>query len=94
MKLVRQGEDFIILSDADVAIQVIKQSEVIDGNKIIEAENVRKRYAARVAKMPNEKLIEMLISFFCIDLCGGLKHKDHDVMGEAVYTEVLNRMSR
>lgn len=94
MKLVRQGEDFIILSDADVAIQVIKQSEVIDGNKVIEAENARKRYAAKVARMSNEKLIEMLISFFYIDFCGGLKHKDHDVMGEAVYTEVLNRMSR
>lgn len=93
MKLVRQGEDFIILSDADVAIQVIKQSEVIDGNKVIEAENARKRYAAKVARMSNEKLIEMFVAFIAIDACDEIKHKDHDMMGETIYSEILNRMS-
>ncbi len=94
MKLVKQGDNYIILSDADVAIQVIKQSEVIDGDKVIEAENAKKRYAAKVAAMSNEKLLDMLVSFIYLNVYGtpATQHKDHDMMGEAIYSEILNRM--
>ncbi len=92
MKIVDQGDNLIILSDADVAIQVIKKSEVIDGNKIIEAENAKKKYAAKVAAMSNEKLLDMFVSFICLNVYGTPAHKDHAMMGEAIYTEILNRM--
>ncbi len=94
MKLVKQGDNYIILSDADVAIQVIKQSEVIDGDKVIEAENAKKKYAAKAAAMSNEKLLDMLVSFIYLNVYGtpATQHKDHDMMGEAIYSEILNRM--
>lgn len=94
MKIVEQGDNYIILSDADVAIEVIKKSEVIDGNKIIEAENVKKKYAAKVSTMSNEKLLDMFASFICLSVCGTSAHKDHEIMGEAIYTEILKRMSK
>lgn len=94
MKLVKQGDNYIILSDADVAIQVIKKSEVIDGDQIVEAENAKKKYAAKVAKMSNEKLLEMFTQFIYLTIYGipTTQHEDHDMMGEAIYSEILNRM--
>ena len=94
MKIVDQGDNLIILSDADVAIQVIKKSEVIDGNKIAEAENAKAKYAAKVANMSNEKLLEMFASFIYLSIYGNpaAQHNDHDMIGEAIYTEILNRM--
>lgn len=92
MKLVRQGNDFIILSDADVAIQVIKESEVINGDEIVEAQLARNKYAAHVKKMSNEKLLELFATSFYMVAFGLDTHKDHNLMGEAICEEILNRM--
>lgn len=95
MKLVKDGEDYIILSDADVAIQVIKKSEVIDGAAILREKQQEAKYAKRAAAMPNEKLLEMFATSIFMRITGGITLRgDHDIMAAAIYSEILKRMNK
>ena len=95
MKLVKDGEDYIILSDADVAIQVIKKSEVIDGAAILKEKQLEAKYAKRAAAMSNEKLLEMFATSVFMRTAGCFTlHEDHDTMSAAIYSEILKRMSK
>ena len=95
MKLVKDGEDYIILSDADVAIQVIKKSEVIDGAAILKEKQLEAKYAKRAAAMSNEKLLEMFATSALMCITGIVTlREDHDIMAAAIYSEILKRMSK
>ena len=95
MKLVKHGEDYIILSDADVAIQVIKQSEVIDGDAVLKEKQLEAKYAKRAAAMSNEKLLEMFATSVLMRITGGITlREDHDIMATAICSEILKRMNK
>ena len=94
MKLVKQGDNFIILSDADVAIEVIKKSDVIDGDAVSKQEAERQRYVRNVQKMQDEKLLDMFATAIYMKIMGAEAHKNHDLMCEVIYEEIINRMKK
>ena len=92
------GEDFLILSDADVVIQQVKKSEVIDGETVIreQQENAKRaKYARKAQKMANEKLLEVFCGIFIAgEFPPEERHEDHELMLEELHDEIIRRMDK